>query len=235
MSRLHRADWILSGLLSVQLVTLFVAVPLSGHYPPARLLLDGCRLLYALVCVAALTQHRLLQAWLLAAMALLMGWSAAGGWLLGLLGGGGSSALQHELIEGNAFAFNLAVTVLIARKVFGPGRVTAHRVQGAVLLYLNIAALFAIAYNGLLGHWPGAIMPSAGGAITGSPIERGAALTYFSFSTLTTTGYGDLVPVHPLARSLANLEAVIGQLFPATLLARIVALHLEHSRHQMED
>jgi hypothetical protein len=71
---------------------------------------------------------------------------------------------------------------------------------------------------------------TTGGAITGSPIERGAALTYFSFATLTTTGYGDLVPVHPLARSLANLEAVIGQLFPATLLARIVALHLEHSR-----
>jgi hypothetical protein len=78
--------------------------------------------------------------------------------VLVLLGGGGS-ALQHELIEGNAFAFNLAVTILIARKVFGPGRVTAHRVQGAVLLYLNIAALFAIAYNALLGHWPGRLRP----------------------------------------------------------------------------
>jgi hypothetical protein len=62
----------------VQLLTLFVAVPLSGHYYSAHLLLDVCRLLYALVCVAALTQHRLLQAWLLAAQALLMGWSAVG-------------------------------------------------------------------------------------------------------------------------------------------------------------
>jgi hypothetical protein len=41
--------------------------------------------------------------------------------------------------------------------------------------------------------------------------------------------------VHPLARSLANLEAVIGQLFPATLLARIVALHLEHSRRASDE
>jgi voltage-gated potassium channel Kch len=57
-------------------------------------------------------------------------------------------------------------------------------------------------------------------------------LTYFSLSTLTTTGYGDVVPVLPLARSLANLEAVMGQLFPATLLARIVALHLEHSKEE---
>jgi voltage-gated potassium channel Kch len=37
-------------------------------------------------------------------------------------------------------------------------------------------------------------------------------LIYFSFVTLTTTGYGDIVPIHPYARSLANIEAVIGQL-----------------------
>ena len=54
-------------------------------------------------------------------------------------------------------------------------------------------------------------------------------LTYFSVATITTAGYGDIVPIHPIARSLANLEAVFGQLFPATLLARLVALHLAHT------
>jgi voltage-gated potassium channel Kch len=54
-------------------------------------------------------------------------------------------------------------------------------------------------------------------------------LNYFSLTTITTTGYGDFVPVDPIARSLANLEAVFGQLFPATLLARLVALHVAHS------
>jgi hypothetical protein len=51
---------------------------------------------------------------------------------------------------------------------------------------------------------------------------------YFSLSTLTTlttTGFGDIAPLHPLVRSIANLESVIGQLFPATLLARLVTLH----------
>jgi hypothetical protein len=48
--------------------------------------------------------------------------------------------------------------------------------------------------------------------------------------TLTTTGYGDIVPLHPYARSLANIEAVIGQLYPATLVARLVTLELK-SRH----
>jgi hypothetical protein len=55
-------------------------------------------------------------------------------------------------------------------------------------------------------------------------------LTYFSFATLTTVGYGDVLPVHPLARSLSSLEAIIGQLYPATLLARLVTLELEDRR-----
>jgi hypothetical protein len=47
-------------------------------------------------------------------------------------------------------------------------------------------------------------------------------LIYFSFVTLTTTGYGDIFPVHPIARSLCNLESIFGQLYPATLIARLV-------------
>ena len=53
-------------------------------------------------------------------------------------------------------------------------------------------------------------------------------LIYFSFVTLTSVGYGDIAPLHPYARSLANIEAIIGQLYPATLLARLVTLELQH-------
>jgi hypothetical protein len=55
-------------------------------------------------------------------------------------------------------------------------------------------------------------------------------LIYFSFMTLTSVGYGDITPLHPFARSLADIEAIIGQLYPATLLARLVTLELEHRR-----
>ena len=55
-------------------------------------------------------------------------------------------------------------------------------------------------------------------------------MTYFSFVTLTTVGYGDILPVHPLARSLANLEAIIGQLYPATLLAGLWPFEIEDRR-----
>jgi len=57
-----------------------------------------------------------------------------------------------------------------------------------------------------------------------------AELVYFSLTTLTTTGFGDIVPVHAIARSLATLEAVIGQLYPATLLARLVTLEAQNRR-----
>jgi len=78
----------------------------------------------------------------------------------------------------------------------------------------------------LEAHVPGAITPTAGGALPTAPGARTAALSYFSLATITTTGYGDLAPMHPFARSLANLESIFGQLFPATVLARLVALHL---------
>ena len=55
-------------------------------------------------------------------------------------------------------------------------------------------------------------------------------LVYFRFVTLSSTGYGDIVPVHPIARSLCNVETIIGQLYPATLLARLVTLELAHRR-----
>jgi len=50
-------------------------------------------------------------------------------------------------------------------------------------------------------------------------------LFYFSFVTLTTLGYGDITPIHPLARSLATMEAIVGVTFLATFLARLVGLH----------
>jgi len=124
----------------------------------------------------------------------------------------------------------LFMTILVAvigAAVFAPGRITYHRILGAVVLYMLIAHVFAGPYQILLLTAPG--------AFAGLPSDhRGPAtvanLLYFSYATLTTTGYGDIAPVHPLARGLANLEAVIGQLYPATLLARIVTLHAEARR-----
>jgi hypothetical protein len=224
------ADASLSVLLAVQVLTLFVAIPLGARHPASHLLLDLCHLAFAAICVGVLTRHRAVQVALLAGLALLAVGPVAGDAFAGRLGF--SAQAVHETIATNAFLFNGIVTALVARQVFGAGRVTAHHIQGAVLLYLNVAALFAIAYGLLESHFPGAIVPESGGVLSGALGARTAALTYFSLSTITTTGFGDLQPLHPLARSLANFEAVFGQLFPATLLARLVGLHLVHGQQE---
>jgi hypothetical protein len=55
-------------------------------------------------------------------------------------------------------------------------------------------------------------------------------LGYLSFSTLTTLGLGDILPLSPLARSLVMLESLVGQLFPVILIARLVAMEIEYHR-----
>lgn len=131
------------------------------------------------------------------------------------------------LLDAIAWAtIGLVLVWAVSRAVFGPGRITYHRVIGAILLYLTIGLTFVAAYTfvGLL--FPGAF---AGLTIADSP-ALASDLIYFSFVTLTTIGYGDIVPVHPIARSLCNIEGIIGQLYPATLLARLVSLELEGRR-----
>ena len=118
---------------------------------------------------------------------------------------------------------------VVAAEVFGPGRVTWHRIRGAVALYLIVALLFAHLYGLLAALVPGAISSVSIGLNPHAVFYRGRLL-YFSLVTLTTTAYGDILPVHPVARSLATLESVTGQLFPATLLARLVALELQGRR-----
>jgi hypothetical protein len=224
--RLLTGDVGLTVLLAVQALVTFVIVPLATSWADMRWVLDLARLLFAGVCVVALTSRRSVQAALLAGLVTLVAVPRLWDHLGSPIGLGGR--LHHDLIATTAFGFNALVTVLVARGAFGPGRVTNHRVLGAVLVYLNVAILFAIAYDLLEANLPGAIR-DASGRVFAHPVGVYLAdLSYFSLSTITSTGYGDLVPVHPLARSLANLEAMFGQLFPAILVSRLVTLHIAH-------
>jgi voltage-gated potassium channel len=60
----------------------------------------------------------------------------------------------------------------------------------------------------------------------------GKDFTYYSFVTLTTLGYGDITPVTDPARSLSLLEAVMGQLYLAVLVARLVGIHIAQSNEK---
>ncbi|HXY41319.1 MAG TPA: potassium channel family protein [Vicinamibacteria bacterium] len=97
------------------------------------------------------------------------------------------------------------------------GEVTIHRIQGAVAAYLLLGIVWAYAYSLLAHARPGAFA----GAV--SAVDGPRAWFYFSFVALTTVGFGDIQPVHPVARSLASLEAVVGPLYLAILVARLVS------------
>ena len=109
-----------------------------------------------------------------------------------------------------------------------PGIVTVHRVLGAIALYLNIGLMFGTIY-GLIWNFIPDAFTNVG---SGPRWQADGTLVYFSFVTLTSTGFGDVIPVHPIVRTLTNVEAVIGQLYPATLLARLITLELRGHRQR---
>jgi hypothetical protein len=121
----------------------------------------------------------------------------------------------------------LVLTVIVLARVFQKGPITLYRVQGAVAAYLLLGLAWTMAYELSLLVSPDAIrFPEGSGAV----LLQVPRLLYFSFVTLTTVGYGDIVPVHPAVRSLAMTEALVGQLYPAVLIARLVSLEIVSRR-----
>jgi len=120
--------------------------------------------------------------------------------------------------------------VIVLWQVFREGPVTAHRIQGAIAGYLLISVIFAVAYSLVEFLQQGSFqmahvqdqVQTAGG--------MNRSFYYFSVITLTTTGYGDITAVSYFARSLVMMEVLIGQLYPAILIARLVSLHVETKR-----
>lgn len=111
------------------------------------------------------------------------------------------------------------LAVLILAQVYRAGPVTRQRIEGAITVYLLLGLVWAQIYVLVLFFDAGALQ-----GVSGLETHRTSRLVYFSFVTLTSTGYGDVTPVTPPAQSIANLESVVGQLYPAILLARLVSL-----------
>jgi hypothetical protein len=141
------------------------------------------------------------------------------GWLAQI--GGDPIATTTSLALG--LVYLSALTVVVLERVIRTGPVTVHRISGAVAAYLLIAILFANVFALVELVQPGSFNGATGGRGWGG-------FLYFSQVTLFTVGYGDITPVAGGARSLAMLEGLIGQLYPAILLARLVALEIEDRR-----
>ena len=124
-----------------------------------------------------------------------------------------------HLLAACFFAFSLYG---ILRAIFAKD-VSGDAILGAVCGYLLLGIIWSLLYSAVETASPGSFnMPSRGDAevVDASP-DRGV-LSYYSFITLATVGYGDVTPTTPLARTLAWMEAVAGQFYLAVLVAGLV-------------
>ncbi len=127
-------------------------------------------------------------------------------------------------------AYLIFVSAVILRNVFGRDRPTRDAVLGGVCVYLLIGFSFYLVFCLVEIASPGAFLARGAALVdyggTTHPLGRYPDLLYFSYVTITTLGYGDIVPVGPFARSLATAAAVTGQLYLAILMAGLVGMHL---------
>ena len=127
-------------------------------------------------------------------------------------------AYIYFLFQDTVYAVWLAMaTFLILRDILLCQHITGDTIRGGICAYLLIGFFWALLYAIVANFDEGAFSQTA------SEVEFYSQAVHFSFTTLTTLGYGDIVPLTPLATMLTNLEAIIGQLYPSTLIAILVA------------
>ena len=122
-----------------------------------------------------------------------------------------------------AVPFYVFTTVIVFSRVLNATTVTSDTLYGAVCVYMLMALTWAGLY--MLIEW---LHPASFYVSTAPKPDQGLdwpGLFYFSYTTLTTLGYGDITPVTSVARSMATLEATCGVLYTAILVARLVGLH----------
>jgi uncharacterized membrane protein len=130
--------------------------------------------------------------------------------------------------------FLVYVTIMILKQVFNARRVTLDTIAGALCIYFLIGLTGAFVYRAMFMIHPHSFLIASGSF---SPIFENNSLSrpqlmhfiYYSFTTLTTTGFGDITPASGPSRAISLLEAIAGQFFLAVLIARLVSLELIHS------
>lgn len=132
--------------------------------------------------------------------------------------------LDYRLLAYIDFLIELSVYFLITGmvlvKVFEDGSVTIHRVIGSIVAYMLIGNIWALTYQFIYVQLPGSLQfPDSTG-----PGIASSVFLYFSYTTLTTTGYGEILPVQPITRTLVIIEQLIGVLYPVVLIGRLVSL-----------
>lgn len=204
----------LSALLILTLAYLFVVCTL-GNFSFGALVGRALFVLIIVAGVAATFRQRWLRFFVifLAMAALTLTWVEYFHHELGL-------AIFNALF---GMIFLLFLFSILIFQVFQRGVVTGHKIRGAIVVYLLLGGMWSFLYYIVALVTPQAFNWPKGLA-TGDWQAVQQVLTYFSFTTLTTTGYGDVTPAIPLTRTLAMFESLAGQLYLVVTLTRLVSL-----------
>jgi hypothetical protein len=195
------------GLLLLVLISTYLLSALGN----GKLLVDVQVLLFVAVLLLALRTSSLPRRWtrLVGAVALVGSAAAFGASLTSADVGKGAADIWKGLIL-------LFTAVLIVRRVLARPTVTLQSIYGALSAYIIIGLMFA-AFYAAIEHL------GAGHFFANGQTADTQTFQYFSFTTLTTLGYGDFTAAGNGGRALAVMEALTGQVFLATLVARLVA------------
>ncbi len=204
----HKGDR--NGLLLAALIVTLVFSPYAQADSFARYVFNF--LLTAVMVMGALSGARTHGRTKLVAIGLAVG-------LLGVFLYSFSSRGQKlPLFNALEIVFMTTVGLSILGKVLSPGPVTLDKIFGAISVYLLAGLVLGLGFELLEMLEPGSLTGALNSEGSGS-----SDMVYFGYVTLTTLGYGDIVPVTPKARSLAMLGAIFGPLYVAILIARLVS------------
>lgn len=139
--------------------------------------------------------------------------------LIGRLGWGESWIVTYAVLIQFVYAIYFGLALYwILQDILSAEKITQDLIRGGVCAYLLIGFLWGLLYG---------ITASVNPNAFSEPIiveeESFSRMIYFSFTTFTTLGYGDILPVTSVAKMLTNFEAIIGQLYPAIFIARLVS------------
>lgn len=199
--------------LFAALLLLIVLVPFLEGFDRGRIALNAVNIVILFAAAVAVSNSRVCFA-----LALALGASSLA-CQIASLALPESQWLLLSRAFGAAFYFltvSYLLTYVLRREVL-----TLDKLYGAASVFLMLGIIWAYFYSFVLSFHPGALTAGA----TPIDVPKISEMLYFSFTVLTSTGFGDITPVHPVARMLCILEQVAGVLFIAILIARLAGTY----------
>jgi len=211
-NRLWNQESGLSGMIILLTIMQFVLIPLFGSYTFFIEILNIFWMLFLLAGIFSLatTNKQALQISIIPLLFIVFSWI--------------SIFKTTPFVIITEFCLSictfLLLIVLVLKKVLEPGPINGYRIIGSIVIYMLLAHLWTVVYIFFYQHIPGSFQLSLPAFESNSLV---ANFLYFSYVTLSTTGFGEIVPLHPFARALVNLESIFGVLYPILLIGRLVS------------